>query len=309
MNLSSSAELRAFDATARVGSMSAAARMLGIRQPTVSAHIAALEQRFEVELFLRLGSGVQLTHLGQVLHEVTNRIYRAEEQAAQLLLSARSQYEGYLRICAIGPHNVVPMVRRYRELHPNIQIAVSVGDSRQIVERILDNRDDLGLLLHAVDDARIHCVPYRRQPLVVFASRTHALAARPSLMLADLQGQEFVLREEGSQTRSVFEAGLASAGVQVRSALEMGSREAVREAVAQGLGLGVVALTAFVPDPRLALLAIQDMNLFTHVHVICLKERQSAPLISQFLSVVAELIAESSVESFSVSAVRSLSPQ
>jgi LysR family transcriptional regulator, low CO2-responsive transcriptional regulator len=294
MNLSSSAELRAFDATARTGSMSAAARLLGIRQPTVSAHIAALEQRFKLELFLRLARGVQLTHFGQALHEVTNRIYRAEEQAAQLLLSARSQYEGHLRICAIGPHNVVPMIRRYRELHPNIQIAVSVGDSRKIVERILDNRDDLGLLLHAVDDARIHCVPYRRQPLVVFASRTHALAARPSLMLADLQGQEFVLREEGSQTRSVFEAGLAGAGVQVRSALEMGSREAVREAVAQGLGLGVVAQTAFVPDPRLALLRIQDMALFTHVHVICLKERQSAPLVSQFLSVVVDFIAESS---------------
>ncbi len=275
--------------------MSAGARLLGIRQPTVSAHIAALEQRFDVELFLRLGRGVKLSGFGQLLHEVTNRIYRAEEQATDLLLSARSQYEGRLRICAIGPHNVLPMIRRYRERHPRIQIAVSVGDSRRIVERILDNRDDVGLLLFAVNDARIHCVPYRKQPLVVFASLTHPLAARPSLMLADLQGQEFVLREEGSQTRCVFEAGLASAGVKMRSGIEMGSREAVREAVAQGLGLGVVALTAFVPDPRLTLLNIQDMTLFTHVHVICLSERQSAPLISQFLNVVAESIDESPV--------------
>jgi len=81
---------------------------------------------------------------------------------------------------------------------------------------------------------------------------------------------------------------LAAAGVRVKSSLEMGSREAVREAVAQGLGLGVVAQTAFVADSRLVVLPIRDMALSTHVHVICLAERRSAPLISNFLAVVKE---------------------
>ena len=289
MNLSSSAELKAFDATARTGSMSAAARLLGIRQPTISAHILGLEQRFGVELFVRRGRGVELTSFGRVLHEVTHRLCRAEQQAELLLLSARSQYEGHLKISAVGPYNVLPMVKRYRALFPRVRLAVSVGASRQIVEGILDYRDDVGVLLRAVDDPRVHCVAYRKQPLIVFACLTHPLASRKSLTLSDLEGEEFVLREEGSQTRSMFESGLVAVGVRVRSSVEMGSREAVREAVAQGLGLGVVAQTAFVADSRLRVLPIEDMTLSTHVHVICLAERRSAPLIAGFLQVLEAL--------------------
>ena len=289
MDISSSAELKAFDATARTGSMSAAARLLGIRQPTISAHIAGLEKRFGVELFVRRGRGVELTTFGQALHEISNRIYHAEQQAALLLLSARSQYEGHLKVAAVGPYNVLPMVKRYRTLFPRIRLAINVGDSRQIVDSILDHRDDVGVMLHAVDDQRVHCIPYRRQPLIVFASVSHPLASLKTMTLSDLEGQEFVLREQGSQTRSIFESGLAVAGVRVRSSLEVGSREAVRESVAQGLGLGVVAQTAFVADSRLVILPISDMTLSTHVHVICLVERLSAPLIASFLGVVEDL--------------------
>lgn len=293
MNLSSSAELRAFDATARTGSMSAAARALGIRQPTVSAHIASLEQNFGVELFHRRGRRIELTGFGALLQEVTHRIYRGEEQAVALLLGARSRYEGALKVCAIGPHNVTPMVKLFRERHPNVRIAVSIGDSRQVLARVLDLQDDLGVLLHAVDDERITCLPYRRQPLVVFAPAKHPLALRAHLMLKELEGMEFVLREEGSRTRHSFLAGLAVAGVSIRASVEMGSREAVREAVAQGLGLGVVAQTAFVPDLRLVPLAIEGMAMHTHVHVICLRERRNAALIAGFLQVVKELAPKS----------------
>lgn len=289
MPLSSSAELRAFDAAARTGSMSAAARLLGLRQPTVSAHIASLERTYGVELFHRRGGRIELTGFGALLQEVTHRIYRGEEQAAALLLGARSSYEGVLKLGAIGPHNVTPMVARFRQRHPKVRVAVAIGDSRAVAARVLDQQDDLGVLLHAVDDPRVHCLPYRRQPLIVFAPAGHALVRRPSLSLQDLQGFEFVLREEGSRTRQTFLAGLAAAGVSIRTSVEMGSREAVREAVAQGLGLGVVAQTAFVPDPRLAVLDLGAMAMHTHVHVICLRDRRDATLIASFLRVVAEL--------------------
>lgn len=292
MHSFSTAELKAFEATARAGSMSGAARLLGISQPTVSAHLARLEQQFSVELFHRKGRGVELTEFGQLLHEVTHRLYQAEEQAGLLLLSARCQYQGHLKVGAVGPYNVMPMIRRFRERFGNVQVSVNIGDSQQVIERLLEHRDDVGLLLHPVTDARVHCVPYRRQPLVVFAPAGHALTTRPRLSLRELESQEFVLRETGSRTRQVFEAGLAEAGVRIRCSVEMGSREAVREAVAQGLGLGVVAKTAFVPDPRLVPLAIEDMQLFTHAHVICLQERKGASLIASFLKIVDELKAE-----------------
>jgi LysR family transcriptional regulator, low CO2-responsive transcriptional regulator len=282
-------ELKAFDATAREGSMSAAARALALRQPTVSAHIAQLEQHYGVELFYRRGHRVELTDFGRSLRDITHRIFRAEADALTLLASARSRYHGRLTICAVGPYNVTPMLKAFRRRWPQVNLAVSVGDSREIVERVLDYRGDLGVLVHPVDDSRIHCVPFRRQQLVVFAHRDHPLALRGNLHLADLQDQEFVVREEGSTTRRVFEQHLASAGVQVRATLEIGSREAVREAVAQGLGLGVVADAAYVPDDRLVQLAVADMSACTHSHVICLDERRAVPLIAGFLSIVDEL--------------------
>jgi LysR family transcriptional regulator, low CO2-responsive transcriptional regulator len=283
MNLSSSAELRAFDAAAQTSSMTAAARQLGIRQPTVSAHISSLERNFRVELFHRRGRKLELTEFGRMLREVTHRIYRGEEQAIALLLGALSEYEGVLKLGAIGPFNIVPMVKRFRDRHPKVRVMVELGDSREILARVMDRQDDAGVLLHAVEDPHVYCLPYRRQPLLVFAPREHPLAHRGPISLADLEGQEFVLREDGSRTRHSFLACLGKAGVSIRSSVIVSSREAVREAVAQGLGLGVVAQTAFVPDSRVIALDIQDMSASTHVHVICLKERLGAPLVGAFL--------------------------
>lgn len=285
----SSAELRAFDAAARTGSMSAAARELGLTQPTVSAHVAALERGYGVELFFRRGRRVELTDFGRQLHEVTHRMFRTEEEATALLQQARSQYCGRLLVCAVGPYNVLPIITRYRQQWPRVQLAVSIGDSRRIVEQVLDYRGDVGMPLYAVDDPRLLCLPFRRQRLLVFAPRAHPLAGGGELQLSDLEGHAFVLREPGSATRRVFEQGLAQAGVKIQIALEMGSREAVREAVAQGLGLGVVAQPAYLPDPRLVALPLAGEGLYTYPHVICLKERASATLIANFLRLVEQL--------------------
>ncbi|MFN6169822.1 MAG: LysR substrate-binding domain-containing protein [Burkholderiales bacterium] len=289
MDTSSSAELRAFDATIRTGSMSAAANLLGIRQPTVSAHIANLERQFGSDLFVRHGRGLQPTEMARRLAEITSRISRAEDDAALLLASVRSHYEGALRVCAIGPYNVMPIIAAFHTKYPRIRISMTLGDSRTVVRAVTEHRQDVGLLLHAVEDPAVHCLPFRRQPLIVFAEKHHPLAICGAINLPDLDGQEFVLREEGSHTRKVFEAGMREAGIRIRTAIEVGSRESVREAVAQRLGLGVVARTAFVPDPRLVALDIRGLTLATHVHLICLAERKSDALVERFLQTAESL--------------------
>ncbi len=281
--------LKAFDATARLGSMSAAARALGLTQPTVSAHIARLEAHHGLELFFRRGQRVELTDFGRVLHDTTRRIFRAEEEAWALLASARNRYQGRLTLCAVGPYNAIPMLTRFRARWPRVDLVVTLGDSRQIVERILDYKGDVGVLVNAVNDPRIHCVPFRRQRLVTFARHDHPLAGRERLRLTDLAGHEFVLRESGSTTRRVFEQRMASAGLPIRCAVEIGSREALREAVAAGLGLGVVAEPAYLPDARLVRLDVVDLDAWTHVHVICLSDRRTVPLLAGFLTIVEEL--------------------
>lgn len=283
------AALKAFDATARLGSMTAAARVLGLRQPTLSAHIHRLEHSHGVELFLRRGRRLEITPFGRTLLEHTRRAFSAEDDAQALLLAAQHRYAGHLLVHAIGPYNLVPILKVFGARHPQVSVVVRVGDSRSIAEGIRDHRGDVGLVLHALDDPALACVPHRRQPLVVFAPADHPLAGRRTVRMADLHGQRFVIREEGSTTRRVFEEALRRRGLSVRVALEMGSREAVREAVAQGLGLGVVAETAFLPDPRLVKLPLADSDMATHVHLVCRTERRPSPLVSAFFDAAAQV--------------------
>ena len=287
--LSLLAALRAFDATARLGSMTAAARQLMLQQPTVSAHIGRLEEDYGVELFYRRGRKLELTAFGRTLLEYTRRIFSGEEDAHALLAAAMNLYAGRLEIHAIGPYNVVPLLKAFGERHPSISLAVRVGDSRSITSRILNYEGDIGVVLNHAPHPDLHGQAHRAQRLVVFAHKDHPLARQKQIRFSDLQGHRFVIREEGSTTRSVFERELRDQGVQIQVALEIGSREAVREAVAHGLGLGVVAETAYIADPRLVRLTLAGTEMATHVDFICRAERRHSPVIHAFLALAAEM--------------------
>lgn len=286
--------LKAFDATARAGSMTAAAQQLGLRQPTVSAHILKLEAEYGVELFFRNGRRLALTEFGEALLEHTRRVLSAAEDAHSLLTAAKTHYSGTLNLHAIGPYNVTPIIKAYRATHPKVQISVSVGDSQSITQRILDYQGDIGLVLNDITDPQIHCVPYCEQSLVVFAATTHELARKPEVNLSDLVDQEFVMREEGSGTRKAFENFLKAKAVRIKTSVEMRSREAIREAVVQGLGLGVVADRAYLPGPDLVKLNVKGFSATTHTKLICRTERQNSPLIAEFLQTALELRQENS---------------
>lgn len=277
------AALKAFDATARAGTITTAARQLGLRQPTVSAHIIRLESEYGVELFYRKGRRLELTQFGNALLEHTQRLFSAEQDAQLLLLAAKTHYSGTLNLHAIGPHNITPIIKAYREQYPGVHISVTVGDSQSITKRILNCEGDIGLVLNEITDPQIFCMPYRAQRLVIFASASHPLVKRKAIHINDLNGEEFVMREQGSGTRKAFEDTLKSKSITIKTSVEMRSREAVREAVIQGLGLGVVANTAYQPGPGLVLLNVEGFDAHTFTRLICRVERRNSPLIANFL--------------------------
>ena len=275
--------LRAFHYTAQLGGTTAAAAKMGVSQPTVSAHIGELERRFGVELFMQVGRRLQPTDFSENLLLVTDRLFDLEDEAHSMLTDAHGLRSGHLRVAAVGPYNMMPLLAQFRRWYPGIHISLSVGDSQQIVEKILGYQADVGVLVHSVGDERVECIPFRRQRLRVFAHHAHPLAARSTLSVNDLAGHDLVCREAGSTTQDVFDAALASAGVHMNRVMEIGSRESVREAVACGVGLGVVSEIAYVHDPRLRLLPIDDLEAFTHSHVICLRERLRSRLMNAFM--------------------------
>jgi LysR family transcriptional regulator, low CO2-responsive transcriptional regulator len=280
--------LRAFHYTARYGGSTAAAQAMGVSQPTISSHVSALEKQFGVQLFVQIGRRLVPTEFAESLLVLTNRLFELEDEARGLLTEAHGLQRGHLRIGAVGPYNVMRMLAAFQTRYPGVFVTLTVGDSSQVVERILQYHVDIGVLVHDVQDERVESIPFRRQPLVVFAHRDHPLVGRP-LVMADLDGQAMVVREPGSTTQKIFNACLREAGVRIKPVMEIGSRESVREAVACGIGLGVVSDVAYIPDPRLRQLEIADFKAYSHSHVICLRERMKSRLVLSFLQLLEPL--------------------
>jgi aminoethylphosphonate catabolism LysR family transcriptional regulator len=282
------AQLRAFHAVAEAGGFTRAAERIHVTQPTVSGQVAALEESYGVKLFERRGRGIELTDLGHGLREITRRLFGQEVEAEQLLSSAQGLTSGLLRVGADAPYQVIPLLARFNRLHPGIRLTMSFGNSERVLQELLDRRSDIAVLPDIESDARIHAVPFRRDRLVVFVPRDHAWAGRRSLRLAELAGQRLVLREPGSTTRAVLDRALAEAGVQPGSALEIGSREAVREAVVAGLGIGAVFENEFGHDPRLHRLQFRDVDLRAVEYAACLLERRPLRVVRAFFDLLQE---------------------
>ena len=287
------AHLRSFFAVARHRGFTAGARALHVSQPTVTAQVRALEETYAIELFTRRGRNVALTAAGEALYGIAERIFEQEEEALALLQNTGELRAGRLRVGAVGPYHVMEMLAAFHARHPAIDLAVSLGNSEQIVAGLLDRSTDVAVLAQYAHDARLHFVPFRSHRVVLFVPKGHRLARRRGVRLAELASEPMIVREPGSTTRKAMEDALRNARVSPPIAMEIGSREAVREAVIRGLGIAAVSEIEFVPDPRLQMVPILDADVETHAHVACLVERRDARVVAAFYDVVHVLLATS----------------
>jgi aminoethylphosphonate catabolism LysR family transcriptional regulator len=282
-------QLRSFHAVARAGGFTGGARLLHISQPTVTTQVRFLEEAYGAELFYRRGHKVSLTPLGEKLYVIAQKIFALESEAVHLLEDSGELKSGHLRVGAVGPFHVTEMLARFNERYPGLQVSVRVGNSAEVMGGLLEYHTDVAVLAQVADDPRFHSVPYSRHPVVLFVRRDHRFAEREHVSIHELQGERMVLREAGSTTRRAFDEEIARQGVVPRVAMEIGSREAVREAVIKGVGIGVVSEIEFVPDHQLRVVRVSDAQMFTHAHVVCLRERRGARVVEAFLAIVGEL--------------------
>lgn len=283
MNLT---QLRSFHAVARAGGFVAGAATLNVSQPTLTAQIKALEAEFGVELFYRRNRRSELTPFGRDLHAITQRLFAEEKEARELLAAAKGLRTGHLRIGAVGPYHVTEMLAAFNQRYPGITLSMSIGNSLEVQRDLLDYKSDVAVLAHIDPDPRLVAIPYRRHPVLVFMSADHRLARRKSVRLEELAGEPFVARELGSTTRRAFEAAASAKGIALRTIIEIGSREAIREAVIHGIGIGYVSEAEFIPDARLRAVRVSDADIYTAAHVVFLREREHSRLITAFLDVV-----------------------
>jgi aminoethylphosphonate catabolism LysR family transcriptional regulator len=280
------AQLRAFHAVASEGSFTRAAQALHVTQPTLSGQVKALEERYGVKLFDRRGRRVYPTELGQSLLDLTRRLFSLEAEAEQILGAAKGLKRGHLRLAADAPFHVIGALSAFAKRYPGIRLSLTIGNSEEILEGLVEHRADVAVLANIPEDPRIHAVPFRRDRLIAFVEQNHPWATRESVTLKELAGRRLVLREIGSTTRRLFENAMAARGLALGEVLEVNSREAVRETVAAGLGIGVVSESEFGSDRRLAPLSIEAEELAMTEYVACLAERRDLSLVKAFLDIL-----------------------
>ncbi len=281
----STAKIRAFLAVARHGSFSAGARALGLSQPTLTTQVQNLERQYNVELFLRKGRRIELSDVGQQLLPIAQRMATLELEANNLLRDSGRLDSGQLKLGAVGPFHVIEMVDSYRQRYPRIDVSIRVGNSAQVLADLENLTTDLAVLAGRHDDANLCAVRYARHAVILFAHIGHPFAQRRSVRLEELEDQPLLLREIGSTTRLALERVLADAGVTPRKAMEIGSREALREAVARGIGIGAVSEAEFIADPRIEKIRIEGDPVHTETYLYCLAERRHSRLVSSFFDI------------------------
>jgi aminoethylphosphonate catabolism LysR family transcriptional regulator len=285
-------QLRSFYAVGKHGSVTAAARALHVSQPTVTTQVRDLEEGYGVELFHRSGRRIILTAAGEALFAIAQRMFGNEQEAIDFLKESAGLRTGIVRVGAVGPLHAMEIVAAFHLRYPGLRVSIRLGNSEETVRGLLSYETDVAVLAQYGTDARLHYVPYRQHPLVIIVPATHRLARRRSVRLEELRDEPMIMREPGSTTRKALEDALRQHGIKPSFALEVGSREAVREAVIFGLGIAAVSEREHVDDSRLRKLAIHGEQVLTHAHVACLAERRAARLVQAFLEVAAHVLIE-----------------
>jgi len=258
-------QLRIFIAVAEREHLTRAAEALNLTPSAVSAAIHALEARYGVHLFDRVGRRIELSQTGRLFLIEAKATQRCAKLAEQALTELGGLQRGTLTIQAsqtIASYWLPPYLVGFKAAHPAIGVVLREGNSADVATAVLDGTADLGFAEGAIDDPALMLAPVARDRLVVVGSPDHPLAKRRKVSPRNLVEATWILRETGSGTRSAFEAALRAHDVDpalLKSALELPTNEAVCVAVRSSAHLTVISdLVArpHVEAGRLALIAI-----------------------------------------------------
>lgn len=276
-------QLRAFHHVALAGGFSRAASLMNQTQPAVSDQVRRLEEAHDVLLFRRHGRQVELTEIGEGLFKLTKSFFEVEESLESYLDQSRAAVRGKLRIVADSAVHITGAIGRFRVAYPNVSISIWTGNTEDVLARLRSYDAEIGVVGNMTEAPDIDSFQIGKSPIVGIASHGLIPGEPRSLRFQDLEKWPIVIREPGSRTRAQLEAEAERAGVKLSAAIEVEGREAMREVVASGAGLGFVSDAEFGHDPRLRKIAIKDADLVMTETLVTLRARRDVPVIGAFL--------------------------
>lgn len=288
MNQATLHQLRVFEAVARHNSFTRAAEELFLTQPTVSMQVKQLTKAVGMPLFDQVGKRLYLTQAGEELVKSCRQIFEQLNQFEMTVADLKGLKQGRLRIAVITtakyfiPRLLGPFCQRY----PGIDISLQVTNHEHILNRLNDNLDDLYVMSQLPENIEVSCKPILENPLVVVAPASHPLAKEKNISLEQIGSEPFIMREPGSGTRKAVQNLFEERKISLKVRLDLGSNEAIKQAIAGGLGISVLSahtLTLESPNSQLTVLDVEKFPIERYWYAVYPNGKQLSIVARTFL--------------------------
>ncbi|WP_151634569.1 LysR family transcriptional regulator [Noviherbaspirillum aerium] len=281
-------QLRLFLSFTEHLSITAAAQACHVTQPTVSMQLKELAEAVGMPLYEQIGKRLYLTPAGEALARTARAMEDEWSAFEQHIDAMKGMTRGRLRVAVVSTakYFVPRLLGAFCASHPDIDIALEVLNRDGVVARLRENRDDLYIMSMPPEDMELERHAFLSNPLEVIAPQAHPLAHGKSITLSELAQLRFILREKGSGTRLACDNHFRKLQFQPDVRLELGSNEAIKQAVAAGMGLAVVsrhALADHPSDEQLAILDVQGFPVLSNWWTLYPKGKRLSPIAAVFL--------------------------
>lgn len=280
-------QLEIFESIARLGSFTRASEELFLTQPTVSMQMKKLTETIGVPLIEQIGKKLHLTPDGRELAQATREILGIMDRYTMSVAERQGLKQGQLRLMAIttASYFAPRLLGEFARLYPGIEVSLRVTNKEQVLASIADNLDDLYFLGQPPDDIDVIATPIMDNPIVVIAAPDHPLARNKKIRLERLAQEPWLMREKGSGTRNAIERRFDENGIALRPRLELGSNEAIKQAILAGLGVSALSrhtLTLNQPG-QFAILDVEGFPILRHWYAVYPAGRQLSVVARAFL--------------------------
>jgi LysR family transcriptional regulator, low CO2-responsive transcriptional regulator len=280
-------QLEIFEAIARLGSFTRASEELFLTQPTVSMQMKKLTDIVGTSLVEQVGKKVRLTEDGRELAQASREIFAILDRFTMSVAQRRGLEKGRLKLMAIttASYFAPRLLGEFARLHPGIEVSLRVTNREQVLASMADNLDDLYLLGTPPEEFDVVAIPIMDNPIVVLAAPDHPLAGQDTLSLEQLAREPWIMREAGSGTRKAIERLFLAHGLEIQPRLELGSNEAIKQAILADLGISALschALTLHHPG-QFAVLNAEHFPIQRHWYAVHPAGRQISVVAQAFL--------------------------
>ncbi|MEW5902774.1 MAG: LysR family transcriptional regulator [Pseudomonadota bacterium] len=280
-------QLQVFECVARHLSHSRAAQELYLSQPAVSMQIKQAEQIVGLPLFEQSGKRIFLTEAGRELLHYARAILQLMQEMESSFDAMKGLERGRLNIAVVSTANyfMPQLLARFIQIHPGIQVALSVANRDAVLRQLSENLADLAIMGQPPAGTEMTASAFLENPLVVIAAPNHALASARKIQPHQLVRETFLLRESGSGTRSVAERYFTTHKLPLPSHMEMDTNEAIKQSVQAGMGIGIISrhgIELELETGRLLVLDVDGFPIVRHWYLVQRKDKRPSMAAQEF---------------------------